>query len=210
MDFVVVVDGSRSILADEFEGVKKVLGGVLDQIVVSNQPSRADRQARVALYQQTSTYSDPQPAHEIFSLREFSDRNLMKSSIIQKLKQTGGSHELGSTLEFAFKKCFNVVPESRKNKMILAIIGEETALQEKKRLDSFSRLAKCSGIVLFTLTVGDSIASSQVEELASYPSEQHIIHLGHLKHGEQEYTQRFMRTFFHILSSKECFMLMLI
>nr|XP_017207020.1 collagen alpha-6(VI) chain [Danio rerio] len=200
MDFVMVVDGSRSILADEFKGVKEVLGGVLDQIVVSSQPTRADRQARVALYQQTSTYSDPQPAHEIFSLREFSDRNLMKTSIIQKLKQTGGSHELGSTLEFAFKKCFNAVPESRKNKMLLAIIGEETALQEKKRLDSFSRLAKCSGIVLFTLTVGDSIASSQVEELASYPLEQHIIHLGHLKHGEQEYTQRFMRTFFHILS----------
>lgn len=203
MDLAVIVDGSRSILADEYEGVKEVLGSVLDQIVVSSRPSGFDRQARVAVYQQSSTYSEAQSAVKvIFGFQQFTDRNLMKRSIYQDLKQTGGSSRLGLAMEHAIMQGILTAPKGRKNKMVLAIIGEETTSQDRAKLEFISRKAKCEGIVFFTLTVGDHISVTQVEELASYPLEQHIIHLGHLKHGEQEYTQRFMRTFFHILSSK--------
>ncbi|TRZ03072.1 hypothetical protein DNTS_029875 [Danionella cerebrum] len=201
MDLAVIVDGSRSILADEYEGMKEVLGSVLDQIAVSSQPNGADRQARVALYQQSSSYSEGQSAVQvIFGFQQFPDRGLMKRSIYQNLRQTGGSSRLGVALEHTVIQGILTAPKGRKNKMVLAIIGEETSLQEKAKLDFISKVAKCEGIVLFTLTMGDQISSAQVEDLASFPSEQHIIHLGHLKHGEQEYTQRFMRTFFHLLS----------
>ncbi|XP_077073745.1 collagen alpha-6(VI) chain [Siphateles boraxobius] len=201
MDLAVIVDGSRSILADEYEGVKEVLGGVLDQIVVSSQPNGADSHARVAVYQQSSTYSEAQSAVKvIFGFQQFPDRDLMKRSIYQDLKQTGGSSRLALAMEQAIMQGILTVPKGRKNKMVLVIIGEEMASQDRAKLDFISRMAKCVGVVLFTLKVGDQISSTQVEELASYPLEQHIIHLGHLKHGEQKYTQRFMRTFFHILS----------
>ncbi|XP_073703863.1 collagen alpha-6(VI) chain [Garra rufa] len=201
VDFAVIVDGSRSILADEYEGVKEVLGSVLDQIVVSNQPNGADRHARVAVYQQSSSYSEAQSGVKvIFGFQQFSDRGQMKRSIYQDLEQTGGSSRLGLAMEYAIMQGILTAPKSRKNKMVLAIIGEETASQDRAKLDFISKVAKCEGVVLFTLTVGNHINTAQVEELASYPLEQHIIHLGHLKNGEQEYTQRFMRTFFHILS----------
>lgn len=203
MDLAVIVDGSRSILADEYEGVKEVLGGVLDQIVVSSRPNEADSYARVAVYQHSSTYSEAQPAVKvIFGFQQFPDRDLMKSSIYQDLKQTGGSSRLALAMEYTIMQDILKAPKGRKNKMVLAIIGEEMTSQDRAKLEIISKMAKCKGVVLFTLTVGDHISSTQVEELASYPLEQHIIHLGHLKHGEQEYTQRFMRTFFHILSSK--------
>ncbi|XP_016363355.1 collagen alpha-6(VI) chain-like [Sinocyclocheilus anshuiensis] len=201
MDLAVIVDGSRSILSDEYEGVKEVLGGVLDQIVVSSQPNGADRQARVAIYQQSSSYSEAQSSVKvIFSFQQFPDRSLMKRSIYQDLQQTGGSSRLDLAMEYAIMQGILTAPKGRKNKMVLAIIGEEMASQDRAKLDLISRVAKCEGVVLFTLTVGDHISTAQVEELASYPLEQHIIHLGHLKHGEPEYAQRFMRTFFHILS----------
>nr|XP_055066680.1 collagen alpha-6(VI) chain [Misgurnus anguillicaudatus] len=201
LDLAVLVDGSRSILADQYEGVKEVLGNVLDQIVVSGQPSKADGQARVAVYQQSSTYSEGQSGVKvIFSFQKFQDRNLMKRSINQELTQTGGSSSLGLAVEYAIMQGVLSAPKGRKNKMVLVIVGEETSYQDRVKLDFISKLAKCKGVVVFTLTVGDHFNNTQVEELASYPLEQHIIHLGHLKHGEQDYTQRFIRTFFHILS----------
>lgn len=202
-----IVDGSRSILSDEYEGVKEVLGSVLDQIVVSSQPQGADSQARVALYQQSSTYSEAQSGVKtIFGFQQFPDRSLMKRSIYQDLQQTGGSSQLDLAMEYAIMQGILSAPRGRKNKMALFIIGEDMSSQDRAKLDFISNVAKCEGVVLFTLTLGDHISTAQVEQLASYPLEQHNIHLGHLKHGEHEYAHRFLRTFFHILSSKECFM----
>ncbi|XP_053084973.1 collagen alpha-6(VI) chain-like isoform X3 [Pangasianodon hypophthalmus] len=201
VDLALLVDGSRSIQADQYEGVKQVLGTVLDQLVVSGQPSKADRQARVALYQQSSSYSEAQaPVKQIFAFQQFQDRNLMKQSIFNNLQQTGGYSRLGDAMEFVIMEGLLTVPKPRKNKMVLLIVGGETEYSDRAKLDFISMKAKCQGVVLFTLTVGDHFSSTQVEELASFPKEQHIVHLGHVKQGEQEYCRRFMRTFLHILS----------
>ncbi|XP_043116050.1 collagen alpha-6(VI) chain isoform X2 [Puntigrus tetrazona] len=201
MDLAVIVDGSRSILSDEYEGVKEVLGRVLDQIVVSSQPNSIDRQARVAVYQQSSTYGEAQSGVKvIFNFQQFPDRSLMKRSIYQELQQTGGHSRLDLAMEYAIMKGILSAPKGRKNKMVLVILGPASANQYNDKVEFMSKVAKCEGVVLFTLTVGELISTAQVEDLASYPSEQHLIHLGHLKHGEHEYVQHFIRTFFHILS----------
>ncbi|KAJ8290829.1 hypothetical protein GJAV_G00018060 [Gymnothorax javanicus] len=57
------------------------------------------------------------------------------------------------------------------------------------------------GVVVFILTVGGEFKYEQVWELASFPMEQHIVHLGDMKQGEQEYAQRFLRGFFYMLRS---------
>ncbi|XP_017333441.2 collagen alpha-6(VI) chain isoform X1 [Ictalurus punctatus] len=201
MDLALLVDGSRSIQADQYEGVKQVLGTVLDQLVVSRQPSKADRQARVALYQQSSSYREAQaPVKQIFTFQQFQDRNLMKQSIFENLQQTGGYSRLGHAIEFVIMQGLLTVSKPRKNKMVLLVVGGETEYSDRAKLDFISMKAKCQGVVLFTLIVGDHFNSTQVEELASFPTEQHIVHLGHVKQGEQEYTRRFIRTFLHILS----------
>ncbi|KAK2854621.1 hypothetical protein Q7C36_006490 [Tachysurus vachellii] len=200
MDVALLVDGSRSIQADQYEGVKQVLGAVLDQFVVSDQPSKADRQARVALYQQSSSYSEAQASvKQIFNFQQFHDRNLMKQSIFENLQQTGGYSRLGHAIEHVIMQGLLTVSRPRKNKMLLLIVGGEAEYLDREKLDFISMKAKCQGVVLFTLTVGNHFNSTQVEELASIPTEQHIVHLGHVKQGEQEYTRRFIRTFLHIL-----------
>ncbi|XP_027004951.2 collagen alpha-6(VI) chain-like [Tachysurus fulvidraco] len=199
MDMALLVDGSRSIQADQYEGVKQVLGTVLDQFVVSDQPSKADRQARVALYQQSSSYSEAQASvKQIFNFQQFHDRNQMKQIIFENLQQTGGYSRLGHAIEHVIMQGLLTVSRPRKNKMLLLIVGGETEYSDREKLDFISRMARCQGVVLFTLTVGDHCNSTQVEELASIPTEQHIVHLGHVKQ-EQEYTRRFIRTFLHIL-----------
>ncbi|XP_026858408.2 collagen alpha-6(VI) chain isoform X1 [Electrophorus electricus] len=199
MDLALLVDGSQSIQADQYAGVKEVLGSVLDQLVVSSEPSRADTQARVSLYQQSSAYSQAQaPVKQVFTFEQYPDRELMKQSIFKNLEQTGGSSRLGHAMEFVVMRGLLTVPKPRTSKMVLAIIGEED-YYDRAKLDHISRIAKCQGVVLFTLTVGDRFNCTQVEELASSPIEQHIVNLGHVKQEEQEYAKRFIKTFFNIL-----------
>ncbi|XP_022529876.2 collagen alpha-6(VI) chain isoform X2 [Astyanax mexicanus] len=201
LDLALLVDGSRNIQEAQYEGVKGVLNTLLDQIVVSRQPSKTDRQARVALYQQSSTYSEAQASvRQIFNFQQFQDHSQMKQSIFQNLQQTGGSSRLGHAVEFAIMRGLLTAPKPRKNKMLLVFVGEETDFYDRAKLDFISRMAKCQGIVTFILTVGEHFNNTQVEELASLPMEQHIIHLGHVKQRERDYAQRFVRTFFHILN----------
>lgn len=63
MDLAVIVDSSLNMQADEYEGVKALLGSVLDQIVVSSQPNRANRHARVAVNQHSSSVPVPPTAY---------------------------------------------------------------------------------------------------------------------------------------------------
>ncbi|KAI5606554.1 collagen alpha-6(VI) chain, partial [Silurus asotus] len=188
MDLALLVDGSRNIQADQYDGVKQVLGTLLDQLVVSAQPSKVDGQARVALYQQSSSYSEVQaPVKQIFTFQQFQNRNLMKQSIFENLQQTGGYSRLGQAMEFVILKNLFTVPKPRKYKMLLLIVGGETEYSDREKLKFISRMAKCQGVVVCTLAVGDNFNSTQVEEIASFPTEQHIVHLGHVKQGEQEY-----------------------
>ncbi|TSK16118.1 Collagen alpha-6(VI) chain [Bagarius yarrelli] len=199
MDLALLVDGSRSMQADQYDRVKQVLGTVLDQVVVSSQPSKVDKQTRVALYQQSSSYTEAQaPVKQIFNFQQFNDRNMMKQSILENLQQTGGYSRLGHAMEYVMQGLLTV-SRPRKNKMLLLIVGDETEHSDRTKLYFISRMAKCQGVVLFTLTVGDHFNSTQVQEHASIPTEQHIVHLGHVKHGEQEYSRRFIRTFLHSL-----------
>ncbi|XP_030638997.1 collagen alpha-6(VI) chain-like [Chanos chanos] len=203
LDLVVLMDGSRSLAADQYSGVKEVLGSLLDQIVISRQPNQAGGQARVALYQQSSSYVDAQASvKEIFNLQQYRDRDQMKKIILQELQQTGGYSTLGNAVEHVIENVLFRVARARRNKMVLTIVGEETSYYDRAKLDLISRVARCQGIILFTLTVGNSFNSTQVEDLASLPVEHHMVHLGQLKNGEQVYAMRFLRTFFQILNIK--------
>ncbi|KAL6489035.1 hypothetical protein MHYP_G00027760 [Metynnis hypsauchen] len=200
VDLALLVDGSRLIKEDEYNEVKQVLATVLDQLVVSNQPRSNDNQARVAVYQQSSTYSEAQaPVKQIFTFQQYRDRNLMKQSIFQNLQKTGGSSQLGHALDFVIKKGLLTVTQPRKHKMLLVIVGEETDYYDQDMLDIMSRAAKCEGIVTLIFTVGNRFNNTQVEELASIPVAQHIVHLSQVKQQEREYAQRFVRTFLQTL-----------
>ncbi|XP_064200281.1 collagen alpha-6(VI) chain-like isoform X2 [Anguilla rostrata] len=203
IDLALVVDSSRNMQADQYGDIKQLLGTVLDQIVVSTQPGGPNKKARVALVQHSTSSYPPRegqvPVKVEFDLLGYKDRNKMKTHIFQAMQQIGGASGLGHAIEWTIQNIMLKAANPRTTMMVLAIIGGETSHWDTAKLHTIAQQAKCRGVVVFILTVGDELNYAQVEELASFPLEQHIVHLGHMKHGEQEYAQRFLRSFLHML-----------
>ncbi|XP_031697446.1 collagen alpha-6(VI) chain-like [Anarrhichthys ocellatus] len=196
MDLVMVVDSSREVQADEYAGVQQLLGSVVEQLVVSPQPRRAGNQARVAVVQQSGT----RDTKVGFGLGTYQTSALMRNHLIRNMTQQGGSSALGRALEFTLKEVLLKAGQPRRTKVLLTVVGTQTAHEDRAKLRYISRKAKCEGAALFVVTVGDRYDRTQVEELASPPVQQHLIHMGSLKAEEQGYAQRFFRVFLSALN----------
>ncbi|XP_036930518.1 collagen alpha-6(VI) chain-like isoform X2 [Acanthopagrus latus] len=195
MDLVLVVDSSREVKADEYVGAQQLLGSVVEQLAVSSQPRRAGNQARVAVVQQSGT----QVTKPEFGLQTYQNHDLMKTHLIQTMRQQGGSSALGHTLEFTLKEVLMKASQPRRRRAILTVVGTQTAYEDRARLRYFSQKLKCEGVAMFVVTVSERFNRTQVEELASLPVDQHLIHLSRLKAEEQGYAQRFFRVFLSAL-----------
>ncbi|XP_034029371.1 collagen alpha-6(VI) chain [Thalassophryne amazonica] len=201
VDLAVVVDDSREIQADDYAGIQQLLGSIVDQLALSPQPRRPGNQARVAVVQQGGLLAGPgsQGGKLEFGLQTFQDRDQMKTHLVQSMQQQGGSPVLGQTLEFTLKEVLLKARPPRKKKALLTVVGTQTSYWDQDKLQFISQLAKCQGVALFVVTVGDRYNYTQVEELASAPLQQHLIHVWRLKAEEQGYIQRFFRVFLSAL-----------
>ncbi|XP_029361065.1 collagen alpha-6(VI) chain isoform X2 [Echeneis naucrates] len=196
VDLVMVVDSSREMQADEYAGAQQLLSSVVEQLAVTSQPRRGSNRARVAVVQQSGTGT---PKVE-FSLQTYQDQDRMREHLIQTMQQQGGSSALGQTLEFTLREVLLKATQPRRKKALLVLVGTETAYSDRTKLQYISQKAKCEGVALFVVTVGDRYSRAQVEELASLPVQQHLIHVDRLKADEQGFTQRFFRVFLSALS----------
>ncbi|XP_027131180.1 collagen alpha-4(VI) chain-like [Larimichthys crocea] len=196
LDLVMVLDSSREVQADEYAGAQQLLGSVVEQLAVSPQPRRAGNQARVAVVQQSGT----QVSKPEFGLQSYQNHNLMKTHLIKKMQQQGGSSALGQTLEFTLREVLRKATQPRRRRAVLTVVGTETAYEDRAKLHYISQKAKCEGVAMFVVTVGDRYNRTQVEELASLPLQQHLIHLSKLNADEQGYAQRFFRVFLSALN----------
>ncbi|XP_015805075.3 collagen alpha-6(VI) chain isoform X1 [Nothobranchius furzeri] len=190
-DLVVVLDGSREMPADQFMGAQQLLGSVVEQLAVSPQPNQAGNRARVAVVQQAKLE---------FNLQAYQNQNQMKRYLIQNMRQQGGYSMLGRTLDLALKEVLMKAVRPRRTKVLLVLVATQTSFSDRAMLQYVSRKAKCEGVALFVVTVGDRYNRTQVEELASLPVQQHLIHVGRLQVSEREYVQRFFRVFLSSLN----------
>ncbi|KAL0985324.1 hypothetical protein UPYG_G00155490 [Umbra pygmaea] len=193
LDLALVVDGSREIQADQYTGVQELLGSLVKQVALSSRPSMADGQARVALLQ---TGGSKQVE---FDLQKYRDHNNLEMHL-KNMRQQGGVSSLVQTLEYTVNQVLLKAPRPRKSRLVLAVVGSEMAHSEQAKLAYISQKAKCAGVALFVITVGDHYNRSQVEEIASRPLEQHLLHLWQVKEQERGYAQRFFRFFLRVLS----------
>lgn len=197
-DLVMVVDSSREMQTDEYAGVQQLLGSVVEQLVVSPQPNRADNHARLAVVQQSGS----QDTKVEFALQTYENQDLMKRHLLQNMQQQRGASALGQTLEFCLNQVLLKASQPRRGRVLLVVVGTETAYEDRAKLRYISQKAKCEGVAVFVVTVGTRYNRMQVEELASLPVHQHLIHLRHLKADEQGYARRFFRMFLSALNSK--------
>lgn len=198
LDLVLVVDGSREVQADEYSGVQQLLGSVVEQLAVSPNPRKPGNQARVAVVQQSSS----QVIKPEFGLQAYQNHNLMRRHLVQNMQQVGGSSALGHTLEFALNDVLLKATHPRQRRVLFTVVGTRTANKDFAKLHYISQKARCEGVALFVVTVGDRYNRTEVEEIASTPVLQHLIHVGAMKAGEQAYIRRFFRVFVNALNSK--------
>jgi len=137
-----------------------------------------------------------------FDLQTYQKQEAMREHLMLKMKQQGGSSVLGLTLDYTLREVLLKASLARRFKALLAVVATQTAYRDRALLHYISQKAKCEGVALFVVTVGDRYNRTQAEELASLPLQQHLIHLDKLKAEGQGYAQRFLRVFLSALSSK--------
>uniref|UniRef100_H2MR52 Collagen type VI alpha 6 chain n=1 Tax=Oryzias latipes TaxID=8090 RepID=H2MR52_ORYLA len=191
VDLAVVVDGSREVQVDEFAGAQQLLGSVLEQLAVSPQPRRPGNLARVAVVQHGGAQA---PTLE-FGLQTFQNRDLMKRHLLQTMRQQGGPSLLGQTLNYTLREVLPKAGLTRRKRALLTVLATRTASADRSALRTLSLKAQCDGVAVFVLTVGRRYNQTQVEELASSPVQQHLVHLDRLGDEERGYAQRFFRVF---------------
>ncbi|KAK1172363.1 collagen alpha-6(VI) chain-like [Acipenser oxyrinchus oxyrinchus] len=205
MDLVFMVDGSRNMQADEYAGVKELLSSMLDQINITSQPRTSDMGARVSVVQHTPLSYPPRegqvPVKLEFDLFQYNNKNLMKKHIHESMHQLGGTSSVGHAIEWVVNNIMLKSPSPRSRNVIFAVVGGETSYWDRVKLNDMALRAKCQGVAMFVLAAGKEVSSSQVEELASFPLDQHVVHLGRVLDPEIEYAKRFSRAFFRILSN---------
>ncbi|XP_039592174.1 collagen alpha-6(VI) chain-like isoform X1 [Polypterus senegalus] len=204
MDLTFVVDGSRNIQTDEYEGIKELLGAVLDDIIVSDQARPSSAGARIAVVQHSPLSHAPRqgqsPVTLEFDLEQYRNRNMMKRHISEKMRQVGGSSGVGYAIDWVMKNIMNK-SRPRSLKVIFAIVGGETSEWDREKLLESALVAKCQGVAMFVLIVGREFSSSQIKDLASDPLSQHVVYLGRVQLPEIEYAERFSQAFFSLLNS---------
>lgn len=208
LDLSLLLDGSRTVQVDEYVSVKELLASVLEQTKVSEQPQSSDKQARVALYQTSPSYNPEHqagvdgPVQREFDFTSYTNNEDMRKHLLEDVHQLGGMASLGHAVEWVIKQG-SEAPNSRKNKMVIAMVGSKTSELDRAKLDQVSRAAKCQGVGVVVLTTGHTFDKGQVEELVSSPLDQHILHLGDVKPAEREYARRFLQALLGNLKSKQ-------
>ncbi|KFP17137.1 Collagen alpha-4(VI) chain, partial [Egretta garzetta] len=126
----------------------------------------------------------------------------MKTHIQDSVHQLEGPSAIASALQWTVENVFFKAPRQRKHRVIFAIVGSKTSPWDREKLREISLGAKCQGFTLFTLALGNDVSDSQLMELSSSPTDQHLLTLGRVSTSEMVYAQRFSRAFLNLLQQE--------
>ncbi|XP_064410991.1 collagen alpha-6(VI) chain-like [Latimeria chalumnae] len=203
MDMAFVIDSSRNMRNDDFEMVKEFLSTIVDQITITPQPAYSSEGARVALVQHAPPSYIARvgeiPVSVEFDLLKFNNKNLMKRHIQESFRHLEGSSAIGHAIEWTINNVFLTTSRPRNIKVIFAVVAGETSSWDRQKLKEVSLKAKCRGFSMFTLALGRETNDTELEELSSFPLDQHLIQLGKVHVPEMEYAQKFFQAFLRIL-----------
>ncbi|CAM4727873.1 unnamed protein product [Leuciscus chuanchicus] len=193
LDLSFLMDGSNNLNPQEYLRAKELVLSLLDQIDVSNEPSRADGKTRIAAYQQSSIYAFSYIEEE-FGFTKYNDRSIMKRHISSTLKQVGGTSHPEFALEWLITNIMLRAESPRSKRMVVTVFGENSE-HSKAQLDYLSRLCKCQNVVMFILMAGQRFDWTRMQELTHSPLEQHLVFL-----DDREYATRFLCAFLTMLN----------
>lgn len=211
VDVAFVVDSSQSVGADVYHTSLSIVDATLDNMEIAAQPNVSLRGARAALVMHTTPGFWPgagqPPVLQGFLLTSYGHRLQMQRHIRTVAgRPLQGAPALGHALEWTLEKVLLEAPLPRRAQVLFAIVASETSSWDREKLRTLSLEAKCEGITLFVLALGPGVGTHELAELAqvaSPPSEQHLLRLEGISDAEVAYAQGFMRAFLNLLKSEQ-------
>ncbi|GCC24847.1 collagen alpha-6(VI) chain-like [Chiloscyllium punctatum] len=204
MDIAFIVDSSRNLRMMDFERIKDFVSSMLDTFMISRNPKTLDNRARVALVQYSPAGYLPRtgqmPVKLEFGFLSYGTKSMMKRYIENSFKKLEGSSWTGHAIEWTLNNIFLSAPNPRRHKVIFLILAGETNVFDIEKLRAVSLQAKCRGFVIFAFFLGKDAPRTNLQELVSAPSDQHLIHLDPLLNHEMIYVQKFVRAFLKSLT----------
>lgn len=210
MDVAFVVDSSYGVGADVYRAALSLVDAMLGDLEVAAQPSTSPHGSRVALVMHTTPGFWPgagqPPVLEGFHLTSYGHRLQMQRHLREAAGgPLRGAPALGHALEWTLEKVLLAAPLPRRVQVLFPIVASETSAWDREKLRTLSLEAKCKGIAVFVLALGPGVGAHELAELtdvASLPSEQHLLRLEGVSGPEVAYAQGFTRAFLNLLKSK--------
>ncbi|KAH0627280.1 hypothetical protein JD844_002803 [Phrynosoma platyrhinos] len=203
VDTAFILDSSWKMIPSEFEKLRSFLSRALDNFEVSPEPVISLVGDRVAIVSHAPSSFQHQTQKTLvkkeFDLMTYGETQLMKKHIQESLQHLGGDPAVGHAIQWTLNHIFSSAPSLRKHKAIVVISAGETSPWDKELLKKVALRAKCQGYALLVLSLGRTYNSTELEELASLPLEQHLIQLGRTHKPELNYALQFLKAFLHLL-----------
>ncbi|KAF7247725.1 Collagen alpha-6(VI) chain [Varanus komodoensis] len=206
MDAAFILESSQRISPAEFKQLKDFLGAAIDNFDISAKPDTSLEGDRVAVVSHTPLNFRPQthmhPAKIEFDFVAFRSKGRMKRHIQESLQPLNGSAAIGHAIQWTISNVFSVARNQRKSKAIFVISAGRTSQWDKGVLSDASLRAKCQGYAFFVLSLGREYDHTELEQLASFPLEQHLLQLGRNHKAELGYAVDFLKPFVRLLKGK--------
>ncbi|XP_048190425.1 collagen alpha-6(VI) chain [Perognathus longimembris pacificus] len=199
VDVAFLLDASRHVQGAEFADLCRLVGSLLDHFDISPHPQTSVTGDRVALLSHAPPDFLPDtprsPVHVEFNLTTYGSRRLMKRHAQWSVGQLGGEALTGHALRWALDQVFAHAPNPRRHRVIFVIMAGETSALDGGALQREALRAKCQGYAVFVLSFGPAWNDTELEHLASSPSDQHLIQLGRVHKPDYAYSVKFVKSF---------------
>ncbi|XP_008570228.1 PREDICTED: collagen alpha-6(VI) chain [Galeopterus variegatus] len=199
IDAAFLLDGSRNVGSTDFEDIRGFLGALLDHFEITPEPETSVTGDRVALLSHAPPDFLPNtqksPVRTEFNLTTYSSKRLMKRHVEESVQQLNGDAFIGHALQWTLDNVFLSTPNLRKNKVIFVISAGETNHLDGETLKKESLRAKCQGYAVFVFSLGAAWNDQELEDLASYPLDHHLIQLGRIHKPDHRYGVKFVKSF---------------
>lgn len=199
VDAAFLLDSSRHMGSAEFEDIRQFLGALLDHFEITPEPETSVTGDRVALLSHAPPNFLPNtqksPVRTEFNLTTYNSKRLMKRHLEESVQQLNGDAFIGHALQWTLDNIFLNTPNMRRNKVIFVISAGETSHLDRETLKKESLRAKCQGYTLFVFSLGPAWNDKELEDLASYPLDHHLVQLGRIHKPDHRYSVKFVKSF---------------
>ncbi|XP_066207939.1 collagen alpha-5(VI) chain [Saccopteryx leptura] len=200
MDVAFLLDNSRNIANDDFKAMKELVTSMLDNFDIASEPLISDSGDRIALLSYSpwdSSRTKKGTVKTEFAFTTYNNQVLMKRHIQNSLQQLNGEATIGQALLWTIENLFPGAPNLRKHKVIFVVSAGEN-YEKKELLKKIALRAACRGYVIFVISLG-SPHKDNMEELASYPLDHHLIQLGKIHKPDLDYIVKFLKPFVYAI-----------